>query len=267
MTAETVLEADREGVRKWAKRKGMRPWHAAGRKTIPHTHEKGDALHRNDPTARTLPVMPSLLPPPPPLSLPFLSPPALPALPPFLSMPAHGRPARCALSCPALPLLQAPLPVLRSASPTRPAVPTPVRLLCLALPFPPAGKTNGRRPHPAGCLPPALARLSLPLRLRPPASPVPQRCAFLPLPCLFRPDVAAAPRPALPSSQKDKRRAPAPRRVPCRPLLPHGGGKRVTRFPCRPAAVLSLPPAGMLALADIYGVNNILGSQRASCAP
>ena len=196
-----------------------------------------------------------------------------PGTSPRMPLPVHGgaRPARSV--CPLLPRAAPPAgPPFLSCSrplPLLPAAPAPVWSwhYLAPLPVPPDRKTNGRRPHPAGCLPLYPAPLSLPLRLRPPASPAPQRSASLPLPCLFHPDVAAAPRPALPSSQKDKRRAPAPRGVPCRPLLPHGGGKRVTRFPCRPAAVLSLPPAGMLALADIYGVNNILGSQRASCAP
>jgi len=149
------------------------------------------------------------------------------------SSPAPRCPSRMPPSCPALGLSRSPC---RSRSGAAPAPPGPLPVL-------PDRKTNGRRPHPAGCLPLCPAPLSLPLRLRPPASPVPQRSASLPLPCLFHPGVAAAPRSALPSRQIDKRRAPAPRRMPAALSCPSVSPAPSASLPFRSARYTSRPPS------------------------
>jgi len=125
----------------------------------------------------------------------------LPACP-FLSMAAHGRPARCVLSCPALPLPQAPLPVLRSASPAPPAAPAPVWSWHYLAPF---LSLQTDRQTAGACAPQDARRLLLPVRLSRSVcvSPVPLCPLHLP-----------------PPSQTDTRQARPPRCEPCRLLLP-----------------------------------------------
>jgi hypothetical protein len=170
--------------------------------------------------------MPSLLLPPPPLSLlPLFT--ACPSCSPFLAMAAHGRPARCVLSCPALPLPQAPLPVLRSAPPAPPCRSCPG--MAPALPGSPScpSRQIDKRQAPAPCGMPAACSCSS-------ISPAPSPPSCLPGPSALSFPPAALPLPPrcgrcaslCPSLQTDRqgggrlRPAGCPPPCPARPSLP-----------------------------------------------